>query len=91
MIFGRHVQVSVDGEFKPVDERRQQVTVLAGKDVRLEIGGATYVDSAFVGLVMLLQGHQTQHGRQLLIFSPQKPVRRIIKYCCAEYLCLSTG
>ena len=65
--------------------------VLAGKDVRLDMGGVTYVDSAFVGLVMLLQGHQTQHGRQLLIVSLQKPVRRVIKYCCADYLCSSTA
>ncbi len=42
-------------------------TVLAGKDVRLEMGGVTYVESAFVGLVTLLQGHQKQHGRQLQI------------------------
>ncbi len=43
--------------------------VLAGKDVRLEMSGVTYVDSAFVGLVILLQGHQTQHGKRLLIDS----------------------
>ncbi|GAO34684.1 N-acetylglucosaminyldiphospho-UDP N-acetyl-beta-D-mannosaminyltransferase [Sulfuricella sp. T08] len=60
--------------------------VLAGKDVRLEMGGVTYVDSAFVGLVILLQGYQTQHCRQLLLASLQQPVHRIIKYCCAEYL-----
>ncbi len=48
------------------------------------------MDSAFVGLVILLQGHQKQQGRQLLIVSPQKPVRRVIRYCCAEYLCLGT-
>lgn len=60
--------------------------VLAGKDVRLEMGEVTYVDSAFVGLVMLLQGHQAQHCRQLLLASLQQPVRRVIKYCCAEYL-----
>ena len=60
--------------------------VLAGKDVRLEMGGVMYVDSAFVGLVTLLQGHQKQHGRQLVIASPQEPVRKVIRYCCAEYL-----
>ena len=63
---------------------------LTGKDVRLKMGGVTYVDSAFVGLVILLQGHQKQQGRQLLIVSPQKQVRRVIRYCCAEYLCLGT-
>lgn len=59
---------------------------LAGKDVRLEMGEVAYVDSAFVGLVMLLQGHQAQHCRRLLLVSLQQPVRRVIEYCCAEYL-----
>jgi N-acetylglucosaminyldiphosphoundecaprenol N-acetyl-beta-D-mannosaminyltransferase len=65
--------------------------VLLGKNVRLEMRGVTFVDSAFVGLVLLLQGHQTQHGSQLRIVSLPKPVRRVIKYCCAEYLCSSTA
>lgn len=60
--------------------------VLAGKDVKMEMGGVTHVDSAFVGLVMLLQGHQMQYGRKVLLDSPQQPVRRVLKYCCVEYL-----
>ena len=62
--------------------------VPAGKDLRLDMAGVSYVDSAFVGLVMLLHGYQTQHGRRLLIGALQKPVRQVIRYCCAEYLCL---
>ena len=63
--------------------------VLAGMDVRLEMDGVTHVDSAFLGLVMLLQAHQTRHGKRLLMVSLPEPVRRVIKYCCAEYLCSS--
>ena len=77
-------------EYRPL-ARLFSKAALTEKNVRLEMGGVTYVDSAFVGLVMLLQGHQTQLGRQLLIVSLQKLVRRVIKYCCAEYLCLSTA
>lgn len=58
----------------------------AGKDVSLEMGDVTYIDSAFIGLVMLLHGHQTQYGRRLLLIALQAPVRRVIKYCCAGYL-----
>lgn len=65
--------------------------VRAAKDVRLEMGGVKYVDSAFVGLVMLLKDHQKQHSRKLLIASPLKPVRQIIKYCCAEYLYMNAA
>ncbi len=58
----------------------------AGKDVSVEMGDVTYVDSAFVGLLALLHGHQAQHGRQLLLLTPQPLVRRVIECCCAEYL-----
>lgn len=63
---------------------------LAGKNVRLEMGGTTYVDSAFVGLVVLLYGQLKQRGRRLLILSPPNPVRLVINYCCAEYLYLDS-
>jgi len=59
---------------------------LAGKDVRLETSGVTHVDSAFVGLVMLLHGHQRQHGRRLFVPSIPKAVRRVVGYCCADFL-----
>lgn len=63
----------------------------AGKDVRLDMSGVSHVDSAFVGLVMLLQGHQQHHGRRLAIMSMPPPVQRVIRYCCAEFLCLGDG
>jgi N-acetylglucosaminyldiphosphoundecaprenol N-acetyl-beta-D-mannosaminyltransferase len=59
---------------------------MSGKDVTLEMGRVTYVDSAFVGLVMLLRGHQEQRGKRLLMVSLQSPVRRVLKYYCAEFL-----
>jgi N-acetylglucosaminyldiphosphoundecaprenol N-acetyl-beta-D-mannosaminyltransferase len=65
--------------------------VQPGKDVRLDLGGVTHVDSAFVGLVMLLKAYQQQHGRKLEIFSVPRTVRRVMEYSCAEFLCLSNG
>ncbi len=59
----------------------------AGKLVQLDVRGVTYVDSAFVGLVMLMHGYQTQHGSQLKISLLPEHVRRIFKYCGAEFLC----
>jgi N-acetylglucosaminyldiphosphoundecaprenol N-acetyl-beta-D-mannosaminyltransferase len=55
-----------------------------GRDVRLELAEVTYVDSAFVALVMLLHAHQTQSRRRLTVVSASAPVRRVIRYCCAE-------
>jgi N-acetylglucosaminyldiphosphoundecaprenol N-acetyl-beta-D-mannosaminyltransferase len=62
--------------------------VQAEKDIKLEMEDVRYVDCAFVGLVMLLQGHQARHGRKLLVGTLQRPARRAFKYSCAEYLLL---
>ena len=51
------------------------------------MGDVTHVDSDFVGLVMLLQAYQRQQGKQLLFFFLPKTIRRVIEYCCAEFLC----
>jgi N-acetylglucosaminyldiphosphoundecaprenol N-acetyl-beta-D-mannosaminyltransferase len=63
--------------------------LLAGKGVRLDVGEVTHVDSAFVGLTILLQGYQKEQGRTFRVVAPQETVRRVIRYCCAEYLLLS--
>jgi N-acetylglucosaminyldiphosphoundecaprenol N-acetyl-beta-D-mannosaminyltransferase len=60
--------------------------VRAGKHVRLEMGAVTHVDSAFVGLTMLLEAHQLKLGRQFRIASLAEGARRVFDYCCAEYL-----
>jgi N-acetylglucosaminyldiphosphoundecaprenol N-acetyl-beta-D-mannosaminyltransferase len=65
--------------------------VQAGKDVRLDLTAVSHVDSAFVALVMLLQGYQQQHGRRLAILSVPRPVQRVMEYCCAEFLCPGDG
>jgi N-acetylglucosaminyldiphosphoundecaprenol N-acetyl-beta-D-mannosaminyltransferase len=59
----------------------------SGKDVRLDMMAVSHVDSAFVGLVMLLRGYLQQRGRRLAILPVPRPVRRVIEYCCAEFLC----
>src|SRR5882672_10796557 len=59
----------------------------SGKDVRLEMTAVSHVDSAFVGLVMLLLAYQQQQRRRLAIVAVPSPVRRVLDYCCAEFLC----
>jgi N-acetylglucosaminyldiphosphoundecaprenol N-acetyl-beta-D-mannosaminyltransferase len=63
----------------------------AGKDVRLDLSAVSHVDSAFIGLAMLLHGYQQQHGRRLTLVSVPRPVQRVMDYCCAEFLCLGDG
>jgi N-acetylglucosaminyldiphosphoundecaprenol N-acetyl-beta-D-mannosaminyltransferase len=56
----------------------------SGKPIRLETGDVTYVDSAFIGLVMLLHANQARAGRPLAISSRKSPVEKMMKYCCAD-------
>jgi N-acetylglucosaminyldiphosphoundecaprenol N-acetyl-beta-D-mannosaminyltransferase len=59
---------------------------LSGRDLRLDLGETSYVDSAFVGLLMLLDAHQRRGGRGLVITNLSPAVRTVIGYSCAEYL-----
>jgi N-acetylglucosaminyldiphosphoundecaprenol N-acetyl-beta-D-mannosaminyltransferase len=59
----------------------------SGKEVRLDMTAVSHVDSAFVGLVMLLLGYLQQRGRRLVVEPVPRPVRRMMEYCCAEFLC----
>jgi N-acetylglucosaminyldiphosphoundecaprenol N-acetyl-beta-D-mannosaminyltransferase len=59
----------------------------AGKDVRLDMTAVSHIDSAFVGLVMLLQGYQQQQAKRFTIVSMPRRVQRVMEYCCAEFLC----
>jgi N-acetylglucosaminyldiphosphoundecaprenol N-acetyl-beta-D-mannosaminyltransferase len=58
----------------------------SGKDIELDLGAVTHVDSALVGLLTLLHGHQRRQGRRLRIAAASRAVRRIVRWCCAEYL-----
>jgi N-acetylglucosaminyldiphosphoundecaprenol N-acetyl-beta-D-mannosaminyltransferase len=56
------------------------------KDVRFDMEHVTYVDSAFIGLLMLLYGDRRRHGRRALISKSNERVRQIFRYACAEFL-----
>jgi N-acetylglucosaminyldiphosphoundecaprenol N-acetyl-beta-D-mannosaminyltransferase len=59
---------------------------LAGRDVRIELEHVTYVDSAFIGLLLLLYGDRQRQGRRLSVGHLKKRVRQIFRYVCAEFL-----
>jgi N-acetylglucosaminyldiphosphoundecaprenol N-acetyl-beta-D-mannosaminyltransferase len=44
------------------------------------------VDAAFIGLLMLLYGHQLKIGRSLRIIGASRDTRRDFHWCCAEFL-----
>jgi N-acetylglucosaminyldiphosphoundecaprenol N-acetyl-beta-D-mannosaminyltransferase len=59
---------------------------LADEDVRIEMERVTYVDSAFIGLVMLLYGSRRKRRRRLSLIAPSKEVRQLFRYACADFL-----
>jgi N-acetylglucosaminyldiphosphoundecaprenol N-acetyl-beta-D-mannosaminyltransferase len=74
------------GNLAPLRERFANASAV-DKDIHLDLRQVTYVDPAFVALVMLLQAHQARRGKQLRFVGAPRAVARVVKYCCAEYLC----
>lgn len=57
-----------------------------GKNIRLELAKVSYVDSSFLGLLLLLYGACRQKTQRLELSQPSRAVNRILRYSCAEYL-----
>ena len=55
--------------------------------IELNLEQVTYVDSAFIGLVMLLYKHQQRLGKRLVITGLTKRVDEIFRWNCAAFLC----
>lgn len=55
-------------------------------DVRLEMEHVAYVDSAFIGLLMLLYANRKRRGKRLSVSSLTESVRRVVHYACADFL-----
>jgi N-acetylglucosaminyldiphosphoundecaprenol N-acetyl-beta-D-mannosaminyltransferase len=60
-------------------------------EIRLDMSDVTYVDSAVIGLLMVLLGHQQLVGSRLILLNVSQPVRQVFKWNCAEYLLSSDG
>jgi N-acetylglucosaminyldiphosphoundecaprenol N-acetyl-beta-D-mannosaminyltransferase len=55
-------------------------------DVCVDLAGVSYVDSAFIGTLLLLYGHQQRIGRKFSIYSPQQQVLKVFRWCRTEFL-----
>ena len=62
---------------------------LNSNDIRIDLEQVSYIDSSFIGLLILLYGDRVRQGRKLSIVNLNKGVRQIFYYSCAEFL-LST-
>jgi N-acetylglucosaminyldiphosphoundecaprenol N-acetyl-beta-D-mannosaminyltransferase len=60
--------------------------VALGGDIWLDLESVSYVDSAFVGLVMLLSGWQSRNGKPLQIVAASMVTRKVFGFCGADFL-----
>jgi len=58
----------------------------ASKNVRVELEHVSYVDSAFIGLLLLLYGDRKRQGKEMSVCSLNKKVRQLFRYMCVEFL-----
>ena len=65
---------------------RLSEAIASGKNIRLNLAEVSYVDSAFLGLMLLLYGLQKKQGRRLMCGAASAKVRRIFRYGCSEFL-----
>ncbi len=70
---------------QPLRERLSEA-VAAGNHVRINLAQVSYVDSAFLGLLLLLYGIQKKQGRRLMCGAANPKVRKIFTYGCSEFL-----
>lgn len=69
----------------PLREVLEAKTQLPG-DIEIDVAGLGQVDEAFLGLLMLLYGHQSKLGRGFSIRSASTKVRGAFRRRCAEFL-----
>lgn len=61
-------------------------TVQKSVNISIEMGKVTYIDSAFIGLMLLLYGSQKRQGKYLILSNPSKNIRKTFWFLCAEFL-----
>lgn len=60
--------------------------VSAERDLRIDMQHVSYVDTSFLGLLLLLYGHQIRHGRSLSCGPMNRQVRKLFVFGCCEFL-----
>ncbi|MEZ5728148.1 MAG: WecB/TagA/CpsF family glycosyltransferase [Burkholderiaceae bacterium] len=86
----RAVRLRIDGDWRveDADLLRSELTDIAesARDVELDLGEATDLDSGMVGLLLLLRGHCLRSGTSMTVVGASWPVRSLLYMMCADYL-----
>jgi N-acetylglucosaminyldiphosphoundecaprenol N-acetyl-beta-D-mannosaminyltransferase len=86
---GREV-IAMGGAWTASDRGRLQTAmayaVAAGLPISFDLRELTYLDSAVLGTLMLLHGHQARRGRVLHLEGISAGARRLLRLHCAEFI-----
>ncbi|HAT30968.1 MAG TPA: N-acetylglucosaminyldiphospho-UDP N-acetyl-beta-D-mannosaminyltransferase, partial [Janthinobacterium sp.] len=74
-----------EGNLAPLRAAFQAATALPG-DFSLDLGQLTGLDSAAIGQLILLYGHQSKVGRGFRIAACSPLARKVLRLHCADYL-----
>jgi len=61
------------------------------QDIELNLSNLTYADSAFLGMLLIMYGHQISNGRRLTIPFISQNARRLFHYSCLDFLLAPEG
>lgn len=80
---GRTLEISVSGRFQFSEHREfrdayTKFTVPGGK-VQLNLAQTEYMDSAALGMILLLNEHVRQHQGSVVLSKPPAGIRRILE------------
>ena len=74
-----------EGNLSALRDACERATASPGH-VQLDFGRVTQIDSACIGLLLLLYGHQTKIGNRFELQNVRPAVRRTMRLHCADYL-----
>ena len=57
-----------------------------GGHIRVNLAGASYMDSSALGMLMLLRDHAQAHDQDVVIVSPPQSVRRVLEIASFDKL-----
>lgn len=60
--------------------------VLTDRNIQIDLKNVIYIDSGFMGLLLMLYGKKLQQSKYLSVRNSQQPVREIFYFMCVEFL-----
>lgn len=87
---GKTLEIIVKGQFQFAGHREFRDAyvgfVEAGGHFRVKLAQTEYMDSAALGMLLLLNEHAKQHRQSITLVAPPPVIRRILDVACFDKL-----